>query len=204
MKRQVGYVQERGTAAEISAIVEGTLLANRTLPDQVFGPPYTFFAFFDYAVLQNYLCWLELLRYANTAALLHLSPSSEDIFSRSGGTRHGIVQLHQGIKEQELRILLSTSPTANPADAFILGCMRCAVVVEGRDCAIFGDRLWDLAVAAFSSQASRERFRDCTPSWPFMNVVDAAERVTAQSKPRDRSDFVAALKANYANAVPLF
>jgi hypothetical protein len=35
-----------------------------------------------------------------------------------------------------------------------------------------------------------------------MAVNDAAQRVKDQSEPKDRSDFVAALKTNYPNAMP--
>lgn len=202
MSTRANYVHSPDSATEIVDTVGRILLANRELPAQVFKPPYTCFAFFDYGVLQNTACWLELLSYANTATLLYLSPTAENILARSGGARYGIIQLGSGIEEGELRTTLSTSPTTNPADAFVFGCMRCVVVVESRECAIFGDRYWDLAVAAFCSPASRGRFRDRTRSWPFMAVNDAAQRVKDQSEPKDRSDFVAALKTNYPNAMP--
>jgi hypothetical protein len=185
-----------------STLVEQTLLPHRELPDQVFKAPYTCFAFFDYGVLQNAACWLELLSYANKANLVYLDPSAEDILARSGGARYGIIQLGPSVSEGELRTTLSTSPTSNPADAFVSGCMRCVTIVERKECVIFGDRYWDLAVAAFRSQASRVRFRDHTRSWPYMAVNDAVQRVKGQSEPNDCSDFVAALKANYPNAIP--
>jgi len=202
MSPQADYVRETGRARQVIDAVERILPANRALPDQVFEPSYACFAFFDYAVLQNAACWLELLDYASSATLVSLSPSAEDILARSGGERYGIVQLGPRVEATELAATLSTSPTENPADAFVFGCMRCVVVVESGGCAIFGDRYWDLAVAAFRSQASRARFRDFTRSWPYMAVGDAAERVTFQSALNDRSSFVAALKANYPNATP--
>jgi hypothetical protein len=197
------FVHESERAAEISGAVNQTLRAKRALPAQVFEPPYTSFAFFDYATLQNAARWLELLNYSSSATLVWVSPSVEDVLGFSGGARYGIIDVRSGIDERELSTILATSPTANLADAFTFACMRCVVLVENRECAIFGDRYWDLAVVAFRSQASREHFRDCTDSWRFMTVGEAAERVQNQSKPSDRSEFVAALKANYATAMPL-
>lgn len=202
MSKLATYVCDPSKAKEAIDDIARILLPNRGLPAQVFKAPYTCFAFFDYAVLQDARCWLELLSYANAATLVYLSPSAEDIWTRSQGMRYGIIQLGSGIENMELTRALSTSPTANPADAFVFGCMRCVVVVESRECTIFGDRYWDLAVAAFGSPAIRNRFRDFTPSWPFMAANDASQRVKGQSQPKDRSDFVEALKANYPNATP--
>jgi hypothetical protein len=197
------FVTQAGRAADILDAVNQTLRAERALPAQVFKPPYTSFAFFDYATLQRAARWLELLNYSSSATLVWVTPSAENVFGFSGDARYGIIDIRSGINERELTTILATSPTANSADAFTFACMRCVVLVENRACAIFGDRYWDLAVVAFRSQASRERFRDCTDSWRFMTVGEAAERVQNQSKPNDRSEFIAALRANYASATPL-
>jgi hypothetical protein len=197
------YVREPDIAAQILAAAGRVLSADAELPRQVFGLPYACFAFFDYGVLQNAACWRELLAFADIATLVYLNPSAQDIFTSSGGVRYGILRLDSGVEADEVEETLSTSPTANPADAFVYGCMRCAILVGNEECAIFGDRYWDLAVVAFRSTTSRERFRACTGSWPYMAVSDAAKRIKKQSEPKDRSDFVAVLRANYPNATPL-
>jgi hypothetical protein len=202
MKVLAHYVHEPDIATQILAAAGRVLSADPELPRQVFSSPYTCFAFFDYAVLQDAACWLELLAFADTATLVYLNPSAQDVFTSLGGRRYGILRLGSGIEADEVEETLATSPTANPADAFVYGCMRCAILVRNEESAIFGDRYWDLAVVAFRSTTSRERFRACTRSWPYMAVSDAAKRVKKQSEPKDRSDFVAALRANYPNAPP--
>jgi hypothetical protein len=130
---------------------------------------------------------------------MYIEPTSQEIFERSLSERYGIVRVPSGTLERQVSSVLSRSPTANPADGFIFGCMRCVVVTDGY--AIVGDRYWDLAVAAFSSRESRERFRNGTRSWRLMTAVDVARRIERQT--RDRSDFVAALRTNYQGVAPL-
>ena len=184
MNASAYYVREPDEATAILAVTASILSANPELPQQVFKFPYACFAFFDYAVLQDADCWLELLRFANKATLVYVSPTAREIFTRSLDVSYGIVRLDSSVEAEAVVSTLSTSPTGNPADAFVYGCMRCLVLVDSEECAIFGDRYWDLAVAAFPSTTSRERFRGYTGSWPYMAVNDAARRVKSQSGPR--------------------
>lgn len=196
------FVETPEKASQVLDSAARILSADPELPKRVFRVPYPCFAFFDYSVLQDAACWIEFLKFANIATLVYVSPTAEDIFAASNGANYGIAQFTSGMKQKELQEALSTSPTANLADAFVYGCMRCVAMVESAECAIFGDRYWDLAVAGFQSTMSRERFREYTSSWPYMAVNDAAKRVKTQSGPKDRSEFIAALKTNYPNAMP--
>jgi hypothetical protein len=47
------FVTDEVGAGEIEDVVEKVIFRGRKLPDQVFRPPLTYFAFYDYGVLQT-------------------------------------------------------------------------------------------------------------------------------------------------------
>jgi hypothetical protein len=193
------FAHAEDDALRADRLLSGVLADTSGLPSQVFRAPYSHYLFFSYGNLQREQCWATLLSLSakDRLSLIYLDPHYRSLRSDEVG-KFGILFIDGESSWNDVARSLWESPTANLADSFNGGCHRCLLVGPACGWFVYGDRGWDLAVAAFSSFKAKEEFRVRANQWLDISsakeAVDFVQRVSGGHCP---DSFAADFLRNY-------
>jgi hypothetical protein len=194
------YITDDGEAGRFRALVSEIIYPSVSLPGQVFQPPYRHFCFYDYSHLQDSRCWQTLLQVAPDDALdvIFLDPDFSWLHEVPGNA-YGVIRVDPGSTLEDLRHILESSPTREPLETFINLCPKCLLLPTSRVWALWADRAFDIAIAAFPDSRRRDAFIQRTPNWITLpTVFDALSFMIRDGDRLDNEFFREPMQRNYA------
>jgi hypothetical protein len=195
------YLSAEVDVAAVRSLVGEVIYPSVSLPGQVFQPPYRSFAFFDYSHLQDPECWKSLLGAAGAdcVRVIYLDPDFA-AFRDAADHPYGLIEIDQSSTLDEIRTVVTESPTENFGEAFLYLSPKCLFIPDSKQWILWAHREVDLAIAAFSNAGDRQEFIRATSNWKLLDsVADAIHFLTAGGGKLSKQFFCDPMIENYSD-----